>query len=147
MQGMGVGTGPAGPAAAGPIFSKRKNIIYSLANMGMGTGDDDPPFRLTCYDNVYKRHLCASSKREMDSTRSTLYFFCVCHLSRRFPFQNVRLDRRVKHARLEQSGVKSTAAMPVLMHAAFCYLCMMTKVEKKFKASTKREPLTFILKV
>ena len=27
----------------------------------------------------------------------------------RFPFQNVRLDRRVKRARLEQSGVKSTA--------------------------------------
>ena len=33
----------------------------------------------------------------------------------------------MKRARLEQSGVKSTAAMPVLMHAAFCYLCMMTK--------------------
>ena len=30
--------------------------------MGMGTGDDDPPFRL--YNT--------SSKREMDSTRSTL---------------------------------------------------------------------------
>ena len=27
----------------------------------------------------------------------------------RFPFQNVRLDQRVKRARLEQSGVKSTA--------------------------------------
>ena len=52
----------------------------------------------------------------------------------------------MKRARLEQSGVKSTAAMPVLMHAAFCYLCMMTEVGKKFKASTKRE-LTFILKV
>ena len=52
----------------------------------------------------------------------------------------------MKCARLEQSGVKSTAAMPVLMHAAFCYLCMMTEVEKKFKASTKRE-LTFISKV
>ena len=40
---MGVGTGPAGPAAAGPIFSqkkknKKKKRIH-LANMGMGTGD------------------------------------------------------------------------------------------------------------
>ena len=44
--------------------------------------------------------------------------------------------------------MKSTAAMPVLMHAAFCYLCMMTEVqvEKKFKSSIKRE-LTFISKV
>ena len=52
----------------------------------------------------------------------------------------------MKRARLEQSGVKSTAAMPVMIHAAYCYLCMMAEVEKKFKASTKRE-LTFILKV
>ena len=68
------------------------------------------------------------------------------HVIIKCPCQNVRLDRRVKRARLEQSGVKSTAAMPVLMHAALCYLCMMTEVEKKFKASTKRE-LTFISKV
>ena len=53
----------------------------------------------------------------------------------------------MKRARLEQSGVKSTAGyttMPVLM-LLFCHLCMMTEVEKKFKASTKRE-LTFISK-
>ena len=50
---MGVGTGPAGPAAAGPIFSKKKkNFFFSLANMGVGTSDDDPFFRLTCCDNV-----------------------------------------------------------------------------------------------
>ena len=54
----------------------------------------------------------------------------------------------MKRARLEQSDVKSTAGyttMPVRTDAAFCHLCMMTEVEKKFKASTKRE-LTFISK-
>ena len=40
-------------------------------------------------------------------------FYCpwsaVDRLSQSFPFQNVRFDRTVKRARLEQSGVKSTA--------------------------------------
>ena len=32
----------------------------------------------------------------------------------RFPFQNVRLDRRVKRARLEQSGVKAQLIIDVI---------------------------------
>ena len=65
--------------------------------------------------------------REMDSACSILLFVPSSAASAvvpekfhpsRFPFRNVRLDQRVKRARLEQSGVKSTAGyttMPVVL--------------------------------
>ena len=66
----------------------------------------------------------------MDSTRSLLLsvpspaYYLVpekFHPSKSFSFQNVRLDRRVKCARLEQSGVKSTAGYTTMP----CFLLRM----------------------
>ena len=52
----------------------------------------------------------------------------------------------MKHAHLEQNGVKSTSGYyNVSADAAFCYLCLTAELETKFKASTKRE-VTFISK-
>ena len=73
-------------------FPKEKIYIYiSLANMGMGTGDVDPPFRLTCYDNVYNNNDIYVHRLKRNGFHSLdiivrSFFFCVCHLSRRFPF-------------------------------------------------------------
>ena len=54
----------------------------------------------------------------------------------------------MKHARLDQSGARSTAGCTMMLagtDAAFCFICMKTETEKKFKSSTKREA-TFISK-
>ena len=82
----------------------------------------------------------------MDSTRSTLLSVPTfsasavapekSHPSKSFPFPK----------RLFGPKGCFKAAWCEKLHAAFCYLCMMTEVEKKFKESTKLE-LTFILKV
>ena len=67
----------------------------------------------------------------MDAARS-IPLVCSRNFIRlsRFPFQNVRLDRRVKHARLEQSGVKSKAD-----HRCYCRgVCIMHKMTKLAQA-------------
>ena len=73
------------------LKKKKKKKKKSLANMGMGTGDVDPPFRLTCYDNVYNNNDIYVHRLKRNGFHSLdiivrSFFFCVCHLSRRFPF-------------------------------------------------------------
>ena len=59
------------------------------------------------YNNV-GGHLKRNGCRSLDIIVRPLWS-AVDRLSQSFAFQNVRFDRRVKRARLEQSGVKSTA--------------------------------------
>ena len=64
--------------------------IYNNANVGGDASDNNVCRSL---DIIVRPLVCSRN------------FIRLSH----FPFQNVRLDRRVKRAHLEKSGVKSTA--------------------------------------
>ena len=67
------------------------------------------------------------------------------HPSKSFPFPKRSFGSKgeTRSFRAEWCEKHSWLHYDASTDAAFCHLCMMTEVEKKFKASTKRE-LTFI---
>ena len=53
---MGVGTGPAGPAAAGPKIKNKNKNSYKLTNKGIGNERTDQATRLSHASNYFLLH-------------------------------------------------------------------------------------------